>query len=76
MAIADLKLADSNPVTRVVKGSYLLVHKRADAELIEKAISWWQEAQARGLDMTHLLPFLTDDYDALVKDVPAESEKN
>jgi hypothetical protein len=44
--------------------------------LIEKAKSWWQEAQARGLDMTHLLPFLTDDYDSLVKDVADESEKN
>jgi hypothetical protein len=71
LVIADFKLAGSDPMTRVVKGAYLLVHKRADSETQSKAKSLWQDAQAAGANIAHLTPFLAENYADLVKDVPA-----
>ncbi len=68
VAIADQKLDGADPVSRVVKGAYLLVHKRADDESRDKARTLWNEAQAGGVDMAPLMPFLTDDYAAFLKD--------
>jgi len=72
VAIAEFKLAASDPMSRVVKGAYLLVHKRADSETQAKAKSLWQEAQLMGANILHLMPFLNDNYADLLKDVPAE----
>ncbi|HZN33055.1 MAG TPA: hypothetical protein VFB80_04520 [Pirellulaceae bacterium] len=68
LAIADQRLLESDPVNRVVKGSYVLVHKRADSESHEKAKTWWTEAQTGGVDMSPLMPFLTDNYAEFLKD--------
>jgi predicted xylose isomerase-like sugar epimerase len=54
----------------VVKGAYLLVHKRADSETHEKARSLWNDAQAAGANISHLMPFLSDSYSDFLKDVP------
>ena len=63
VALADLKLDGTDPVSRVVKGAYLAVDKRNDSEARQKAKTWWEEAQLGGVDITHLMPFLTDTYD-------------
>jgi hypothetical protein len=68
VAIADRKLDSSDPLSRVIKGAYLLVHKRADNETRGKAKALWTEAQAGGAEMAHLLPFLTDNYQDFLKD--------
>jgi hypothetical protein len=72
VGIADLKLEQSDPVNRVIKGAYLLVHKRATSDTQEKAKSLWHEAQSAGVDIAHLMPFFTDNYANLLKDAPAE----
>jgi hypothetical protein len=69
LAIADFKLPASNPMSRVVKGAYLLLHKRADSETQEKGRALWQDAQAAGANIAHLMPFLTDHYADFSKDV-------
>jgi len=74
LAIADFKFDANDPVNRVIKGAYLLVHKRADAESHEKAKTWWTEAQAGGVDLARLMPFLTDNYDDLLKDLSDEAK--
>jgi hypothetical protein len=66
VAMADLKLAGADPVSRVVKGAYLLVHKRPTDDAFAKAKAWWEEAELGGVDLKHLMPFLSDDYDELV----------
>jgi len=70
VAIADFKLPQPAAATRVVKGAYLLLHKRADSETQEKGAALWQEAQAAGANVGHLMPFLTDNYADFAKDVP------
>lgn len=62
-AISDFKLDASDPVSRVVKGSFYAVAKGDQAALHEKAETWWKEAQLGGVDVAHLMPFLTDNYD-------------
>jgi hypothetical protein len=62
-AISDFKLDSSDPVSRVVKGSFYAVAKGDRAALHEKAETWWKEAELGGVDVSHLLPFLTDNYD-------------
>jgi len=71
VAIADFKLPQSSPASRVVKGAYLILHKRADSETQEKGQALWQEAQAAGANVGHLMPFLTDDYADFLKDAAA-----
>jgi hypothetical protein len=66
-ALADMKLEGSDPVSRVVKGAYVAVHRSSTPDQLQMAKSWWQEATLGGADVTHLMPFLTDSYD-LAKD--------
>ena len=63
VAIADLKLDGSDPVSRVVKGAYVAVDKRSDAGHLDKAKTWWEEARLGGLDLGDLELVLTDRYD-------------
>lgn len=68
IAIADHKLPTDDPQSLLVKGAYLLLNKRADSQSRAKAEALWHEAQASGAEIAHLLPFLNDDYSALLKD--------
>ena len=63
VALADFKLVQSDPISRVVKGAYLTVSKKSDSDAILKAKTWWEEAQLGGADVSHLMPFLSDTYD-------------
>jgi outer membrane biosynthesis protein TonB len=72
VAIAEFKLPENSPTSRVIKGAYLLVHKRADSETHAKAKSLWLEAQMMGANISHLMPFLDDNYADLLKDAAAE----
>ena len=74
LALADQFLDPGNPVNRVIKGSYLAVDPKQDSDTLAKAKAFWEEAQLSGVDTTHLLPFLTDKYDELEKDIPAEEK--
>lgn len=76
VALADMKLEGSDPVSRVLKGAYIACHKKANPDQLRQAKAWWDEATLGGADVTHLIPFLTDSYD-LVKDldkVPRKEE--
>jgi hypothetical protein len=68
IALADRKLAADDPMCRVVKGAYLLVNKRSDSRTRAEAETLWSKAQSQGANITHLLPFLNDDYAALLAD--------
>jgi hypothetical protein len=72
LVIADFKLPAGDSASRVVKGAYLAVHKRADSETQDKAKALWQEAQAMGADTSHLMPLLSDDYASFVRDATAK----
>lgn len=63
VALADQWLDPANPVNRVIKGAYVAVDKPDDADSRQKAKTWWEEAQLGGVDVSHLMPFLTDKYD-------------
>ena len=63
VALADLQLDGTDPVNRVIKGAYLAVDKRNTSEAQQKAKTWWEEAQLGGVDISHLMPFLTDTYE-------------
>ena len=60
VALADMKLDTSDPTNRVIKGAYLLGTKNLDADVIEKAKTWWDEAQLGGVDVSHLMPVIDD----------------
>lgn len=62
-ALADMKLSATDPVSRVVKGAYVAVHRSATPDQLQLAKSWWEEATLGGADVSHLMPFLTDSYD-------------
>jgi hypothetical protein len=64
-AIVDQQLDGSDPTSRVVKGAYYAVARGDRKTLVEKAQTWWEEAQLGGVDTSHLMPFLTDDYESL-----------
>jgi curved DNA-binding protein CbpA len=68
VALADFRLPSSAASSRVTKGAYLLVHKRADDKEEEKAKALWEEAQASGADLSKLMPFLKDNYADFLKD--------
>jgi hypothetical protein len=74
LAIVDMKLDTTAPANRVIKGSYLAVDKRGDSLALDKAKAFWEEAQLGGVDTSHLLPFLTDKYEGLERDIPAGGE--
>jgi outer membrane biosynthesis protein TonB len=63
MALADSWLNENDPVNRVIRGSYFAVAEGAEEVHREKARKYWDEAQSAGIDIKHLLPFLTDKYD-------------
>jgi hypothetical protein len=68
VALADFRLPLSAASSRVTKGAYLLVHKRADDKEEAKAKELWEEAQRSGADLSRLMPFLTDNYTDFLKD--------
>jgi hypothetical protein len=63
MALADSWFKADDPVNRVVKGAYFAVAEGDVASHREKAMKYWEEATAAGVDAKPLLPFLTDNYD-------------
>jgi hypothetical protein len=63
VAIADHKLDGNDPMSRVVKGAFYAVSKGDRVALRQKAKTWWEEAQLGGVDLSHLMPFLTESYD-------------
>jgi hypothetical protein len=63
MALAESWLNANDPVNRVIKGSYFAVAPGDADTNREKAKKYWDEAQSGGVDIKHLLPFLTDHYD-------------
>jgi len=63
MALADSWLNANDPVNRVIKGSYFAVAEGDQDTHREKAKKYWEEATTSGVDVKHLLPFLTDKYD-------------
>jgi hypothetical protein len=63
MALADSWLNANDPVNRVIKGSYFAVADGDQDTHREKAKKYWEEAMTSGVDVKHLLPFLTDKYD-------------
>jgi outer membrane biosynthesis protein TonB len=73
VALADMKLETTAPENRVIKGAFLAVDKRGDSVALDKAKAYWEEAQLAGVDTSHLMPFLTDKYDELEKDIPADA---
>jgi hypothetical protein len=73
VALADMKLQSTAPENRVIKGAFLAVDKRGDSVALEKAKAYWEEAQLAGVDTSHLMPFLSDEYDDLDKDISADA---
>jgi curved DNA-binding protein CbpA len=69
LALADFKLPQADPHSRVVKGAYLLMHKRADSETREKAVALWEEAKVAGAAIDHLLPLAHQPVSELLNDV-------
>jgi outer membrane biosynthesis protein TonB len=63
MALADSWLNANDPVNRVIRGSYFAVADGDQDSHREKAKKYWEEAITNGVDVKHLLPFLTDKYD-------------
>ena len=63
VAIADHKFDGMDPMSRVIKGAFYAVSKGDQVALRQKAKTWWEEAQLGGVDLTHLMPFLTESYD-------------
>jgi hypothetical protein len=63
MALADSWLNANDPVNRVIRGSYFAVADGDEDSHREKAKKYWEEAITNGVDVKHLLPFLTDKYD-------------
>jgi hypothetical protein len=61
--LGERSLDVNNPTTRLLKGSYVLLDKRADPSQIKKAKTWWEEAQLNGADIRELLPVFTDKYE-------------
>jgi hypothetical protein len=74
-ALADMKLDPAEPVNRVIKAAYLAVKQPDDEEVQSKAKTWLEEAKLGGIDATSVEMFLTDKYDELAKDIPAEGDK-
>jgi len=62
LAIVDYRLSADDPVNGVIRGAYLAVDKRHDPDTLAKAMNLWEEALANRVEIDHLVPFLTDDY--------------
>jgi hypothetical protein len=61
--LGERVLDTSDPKTRLLKGAYVFVGKRTDNAQMQKVKTWWEEAQADGVDVSELMPVLTDAYD-------------
>jgi hypothetical protein len=61
--LGERSLNADDPSTKVLKGAYVIIDRRADPSQIKKAKTWWEEAQLNGVDISTLLPVLTDKYD-------------
>ncbi len=62
LAIVDYRLSADDPVNSVIRGAYLAVDKHHAPGTLDKAKRLWEEALAKGVEIGHLVPFLTDDY--------------
>jgi len=62
IAIADQHLADSDPVSLVLKASYLASVKGLRDDQLAKAREWFGEARQRGVDIGDLEKVLDDSY--------------
>lgn len=63
VSIGERSLSADDPKTPVFKGAYVFIDKRSEEAQLEKARSWWEEAQGNGVDISELLPVLTDTYE-------------
>ena len=68
LAIADRKLPARSPMSAIVKGAYLAVHKQVDSRTRERAKQLWEEAEAGGIKTAHLMPFFADNYADFLRD--------
>ncbi len=62
IAIADLRLADSDPVSLVVKAAYLASRDDVRDDQRQKARDWFREARQQGVDIGDLEKVLDDTY--------------
>ncbi|TVS12606.1 MAG: hypothetical protein EA424_22405 [Planctomycetaceae bacterium] len=60
IAIADLRLADSDPVSLVVKAAYLASRDDVRDDQRQKARDWFREAKQQGVDIGDLEKVLDD----------------
>jgi len=78
LELSNFKLDATSPLSRIVKGAYLVVHRQPDDELkqkeLERAQALWEEAAEAGADIEHLMPFLADNYGDFVKDATADGK--
>ena len=69
VALADQWFDQTKPENLVFKGAYVAVMRNADEEDLSKGRGWWQQAIAKGVDITSLMPVYDDTYD-LAADLP------
>jgi hypothetical protein len=62
IAIVDLRLADSDPISLVVKAAYLVSRADARDDQLQKARDWFREAKEKGADIGDLEQVLDDTY--------------
>ena len=63
MAIADQWFDETEPTNLVFKGAWgFIMPNGSDAER-EKAMGWWREAVAKGVDIKDFLKIVEDSYD-------------
>jgi hypothetical protein len=62
IAISDLHLAKSDPISLVVKAAYLTSRKDIRADQLAKARDWFREAKQKGADIGDLEKVLDDSY--------------
>ncbi|MDP7018627.1 MAG: hypothetical protein QGG36_22705 [Pirellulaceae bacterium] len=65
VAIADRSLDQGAPSSKVLKGAYVLVHKRRKDSDLVKARNWWKDAAADGAKLGDLIKVFDDNYDKL-----------
>ncbi len=65
VAIANRSLDQTAPSSKVLKGAYVLVHKRRKDTDLVIARNWWKDAAADGAKLGDLIKIFDDDYDKL-----------
>jgi hypothetical protein len=63
VAVADTWLRKEDSVSLAMKGAYVATRKDADAQQLDKARQWLQEASSKDRDMADLEKVLDDTYD-------------